>query len=230
MGKRDKCGVGMRRSCNESGGPTIRRALHKLIRVTVLVLCATPAMAALGTPEDKAKSDERKLSRRLIRGTTPHDEDIMARIVALMDQTARRLEVHFDTGEETQALQREVLKQLDDAIKLAASQTRKSSAQQSSSESDRRRRQDQNKKRNSDKSKNEKGGSKGQSAETTQAGRKPSAGSPGEGDDLAKSRRGWGNLPQRERDEVIQGAGEKYLERYRKWIEQYYRALQEAEK
>ena len=161
---------------------------------------------------------------------TTHDEDIMARIVALMDQTARRLEVHFDAGEETQALQREVLKQLDDAIKLAASQTRKSSAQQSTSESDRRRRRDQNKKRNSDKSRNEKGDSKGQSAETTQAGRKPATGSANDGDDLVESRRGWGNLPQRERDEVIQGAGEKYLDRYRKWIEQYYRALQEAEK
>ena len=233
MAEKDNYGGGMPRFRHESGEPTIRRVVDKLRRCTVPILCATLATAAFGsppgTPEDKAKSDERKLGRRLIRGATADDEDIMEKIIRLMDQTARRLEVDFDAGEETQALQLEVLKQLDDAVKLAAAQTRKSSGQQRSSESDRRRRQEKDKKRDSDKSRNAKANpNKGESADTAPAGRKPTAGGTNDRDDLAESRRGWGNLPQRERDEVIQGAGERYLERYRKWIEQYYRALQEA--
>ena len=32
----------------------------------------------------------------------------------------------------------------------------------------------------------------------------------------------------REREEVIQGVSERYLERYRVWIERYYQALQES--
>ena len=227
MGEKNNYGVGMARFGHESGRPTIRRAVDRLPRVTVSLVCATLATAAFGspldTPEDKSKSDERKLARRLIRGTTADDEDIMEKIIRLIAQTARRLEVDFDTGEETQALQLEVLKQLDDAVKLAAAQTRKSSGQQCSSKSDRRRRQEKDKSRNAEANPN-----KGESADTAPAGRKPTAGGINDRNDLAESRRGWGNLPQRERDEVIQGAGERYLERYRKWIEQYYRALQEA--
>ena len=46
--------------------------------------------------------------------------------------------------------------------------------------------------------------------------------------DLQETRRSWGLLPQRERDEMIQGSSEGYIERYREWIERYYRALQES--
>lgn len=229
MGEQNNDGVDMPRYGHESGGPTIQRAVNRLPRFTVALWCATLGVAAfgspLGTPEDKAKSDERKLGRRLIRGTTADDEDIMEKIIRLINQTARRLEIDFDAGDETQSLQLEVLKQLDDAIKLAASQTKKSSGKQCASTSDRRRRQESDKSRNAKANPN-----KGESAETAPAGRKPTAGGINGRDDLAESRRGWGNLPQRERDEVIQGAGERYLERYRQWIEQYYRALQEAGK
>lgn len=228
MDKKDNDGVGRLRFGHPSGRPTIRRAVDRLTRVTISLLCATLATAAFGSPlsapKDKAKADEQKLGRRLIRGTTADDEDIMEKIIRLIDQTARRLEIDFDTGEETQALQLEVLKQLDDAIQLAAAQTRKSSGQQRSSESDRRRRQEKDKSRNAKAHPN-----KGESADTAPAGRASTAGGINDRDDSTESRRGWGNLPQRERDEVIQGAGERYLERYRKWIEQYYRALQEAD-
>lgn len=47
--------------------------------------------------------------------------------------------------------------------------------------------------------------------------------------DIHELRRTWGHLPMREREEIIQGIGESFLERYRDWIERYYRALQEAE-
>ena len=232
MGGKKNNGVGAAQHRCESCGRAVRRLGRGPGRAVVVMISAALGVTAFGsvlhTPEKKDKNEERKLGRKLIRGTTTDaDEDIMEKIIRLMDQTARRLEVGFDSGEKTQALQQEVLKQLDNAIKLAAAQTRKSSGQQKNYESDRRRRKGQNQDRKSNESRNTKVNSrKGESSDTAPSGRKPTAGGPGEGS--AESRRGWGNLPQRERDEVIQGAGERYLERYRRWIEQYYRALQEA--
>lgn len=234
MRDKENNGGGASQHRRESCGHAVRRIGRGPGRAVTVLMSAVLGVTAFGsaprTPEEKDKNDERKLGRKLIRGTTTDvDEDIMEKIIRLMDQTARRLEVGFDSGEETQALQEEVLKQLDNAIKLAAAQTRKSSGQQKKSESDRRRRKEQNQDRKSNESRNtEVDSKKGESSETAPSGRKPTAGGPGDGEGSAESRRGWGNLPQRERDEVIQGAGERYLERYRRWIEQYYRALQET--
>ena len=103
MGEKENDGVGMARFGHESGRPTIRRAMDRLPKFTLPLLCAMLATAAFGspldTPEDKAKSDERKLSRRLIRGTTADDEAIMEKIIRLMYQTARRPVGSFDPCE-----------------------------------------------------------------------------------------------------------------------------------
>ena len=42
-------------------------------------------------------------------------------------------------------------------------------------------------------------------------------------------RSGWGHLPQRDRDEIIQGVGERSLDKFRRWIERYYKALSDAD-
>ena len=47
--------------------------------------------------------------------------------------------------------------------------------------------------------------------------------------EFRESRRGWGHLPQRDRDELLQGIDEEFIEQYRPQIEQYYRALTETE-
>jgi hypothetical protein len=46
--------------------------------------------------------------------------------------------------------------------------------------------------------------------------------------ELIDVRRAWGHLPMREREEIIQGVNEEFLEEYREWVERYYRALQES--
>jgi|GEM_PF-1490530 len=201
-------------------------------RALVCLLFVTSVCAAQVTnpspDDDKKDNDGKKVGRRLIRkSTTGSDEDLMDKIIRLMEQTGRRLEIELDAGEQTQAMQEEVLTQLDDAIKLAASQTRKSSGRQSSSKSDQRRRDQQKKPGSKSGSEKEQDASKQSESNTTPAGEATDSGV-GEGRDLAESRRGWGNLPERDRDEVIQGADEQFLERYRRWIEQYYRALQDA--
>jgi hypothetical protein len=59
--------------------------------------------------------------------------------------------------------------------------------------------------------------------------RAAAAGGVSAGGELREFRRAWGHLPMREREEIIQGIAESFLERYREWIERYYRALQETE-
>ena len=46
---------------------------------------------------------------------------------------------------------------------------------------------------------------------------------------LRELRRGWGRLPARDRDEVVQGFDQDFLTKYRQWIERYYRALASPE-
>jgi hypothetical protein len=180
------------------------------------------------SPPQPEGSDE-KLGERLIRkAVTDSDEDLMDTVINLMSDAAHRLEIDFDAGEQTQTVQHEILDRLNDAIKVAALQRRPRRQPAPSSASDKRR-MSKNKQRKSDSKSTSEGGD-GQStasntaqAEGGEADRKSLTG------DLRELRRAWGHLPMREREEIIQGIGESVLERYREWVERYYRALQEAE-
>ncbi len=170
------------------------------------------------------------LSERLIRkALQDEDKDLMTDLVRLMGESARRIEIDFDPGPQTQAVQQRVQEKLEDAIKLAASRQRMRKQTPTPTDPDKRR-MPTNPKRQP------RSASKPQSAEPQEPG-PPAAGTRTDVSaatdalptDLKDVRRTWGNLPRRERDEVIQGVGEEFLERYRLWIERYYRALQERE-
>jgi hypothetical protein len=147
----------------------------------------------------------------------------------MMDEAAHRMEIDFDSGSRTQELQKQISDKLDEAIKIAAAQRRPQKPNNSSASSDRRRAPN-----------NAKPATKQGTTSTSATKAKESAtdesnapgGAQGPTDsargEIRDLRRGWGQLPERQRDEVIQGSGEGYLERYRQWIEQYYRALQES--
>lgn len=176
--------------------------------------------------ETKKKDD---LSERLIRkALSESDEDLMAEILRLMNETAQRLEQDFDPGEDTQALQTRIMDRLDAAIKQAASQARRTSTPSPGKPGDKRK-MSQGPKMQGGKSGGDEQGSEGGDDSTVA----PERGAPIEADTsggaIEELRRAWGNLPDRERDEVIQGQGEAFLEKYRKLIEQYYRSLQSAE-
>jgi len=173
--------------------------------------------------------DDEGLGKRLIRkAVNDSDEDVMAEVMRLMTESSRRLDIELDPGEETQAVQAEIMKQLDEAIQSAASRMRRTSQSRPQQQGDARKRPTQPKDAKNAKSKSDKPGAEvGEpSDEDSRTGRP--AGST-EDLELLDTRRGWGNLPEREREEVRQGADEEYLDRFRVWIEQYYRALQEAE-
>lgn len=204
-----------------------------------LVTCLVGAMGLVGPAEthaqqppqrdDPAKKDERsKLGERLIRDTaTSAVEDVMDELIRLMDRSARNLDVAFDAGRETQAVQRTIMERLDDAIRAAAAQRRPSRSRSQSADGDKRKRSGKRKsaaKSAATEGKGERGAA--DSKEGSQTGAATEANAPG--GDLEQRRRAWGHLPMRERDEILQGLSDRYLQRYRVWIERYYKALQEA--
>lgn len=188
-----------------------------------------PATQA-ATQEDKQDTDTDELSQKLLRqAVTESDEDVMAQILRLMHETARQLALEFNPGPRTLALQEQIMERLDQAIEAAAAQRRPSAGGQQQSRGDKRRMPGQKQPGEGGDEKQDADASDRDSAGTgvTEAG--TTTRTDRAGGELTESRRTWGNLPLREREEVIQGSGEGFLERYRNWIERYYRALQEVD-
>jgi len=183
---------------------------------------------AQNPPPTNPKPEPDDLSGRLIRkAVTEADEDLMDVILRLMTDSAKKVEIDFDPGEATRSLQKSIQEKIDEAIKVAASKQRMK-RQSPSAQSDRRRMPTAKKeppKRQPPKQGGSRSASSTSSAESDSQG--GDAGAASDRTDLRDPRRGWGNLPQRQREEMIQGAGEQCLERYRAWVERYYRALQE---
>lgn len=195
------------------------------VGATTLAQSNNTTNASGGNPQ----RDSQKLGQRLIRQAKgEHSSNIMEEILRLMEVSVRRLVIDFDVSEETQSVQADILERLDVAIQKAASKRRPRRNRQPSSSSDKR--------QMAKKPSNMKKTSPNQSAaQQRQASAASGASGRGEvvsnrlaGGDLLESRRSWGHLPFREREEIIQGIGDRYLERYRDWVEQYYRALQES--
>lgn len=181
------------------------------------------------TPTTPKDVETEKLGDRLVRrAASQADEDIMATVLRLMDEAARKLEIEFDAGEETQALQTSILERLDEAIRMAASQRRKSRRGRSDWTGEKRKRPSRPNGENPRESVDQ-----DQEIRSRNAGAGAGQGQPQKveplGGDMRELRRAWGLLPQREREQILQGSSEAFLERYREWIQRYYRALQEAE-
>lgn len=180
--------------------------------------------------EPDAKKEKEDLGERLIRkAVTDQDEDMMDVLIRLMDESATRLELEFDPGEQTQDVQGRIVRQLDEVIQQAASRTQAKSRSSKPSQGEKRGSTKPDTKSGRD------GATRpGQPAagsdppESTERGTAAGGTDPDAGT-MRDVRRTWGHLPQRERDEVIQGITERHLERFREWIERYYQALQEAD-
>ena len=198
--------------------------------IVASVIFLTCSAAATGDQEPRAGQDGRddELSKRLVRkARTGTDEDVMATIIRLMDDAARKLEIEFDASADTQALQAEVLAQLDRAILQAAQQRRTRRKDQPTATSDKRRKTEDANRTKEDQASADARETDRRSSGSTDRGL-TSTSADLVGGKLDDSRRSWGHLPRREREEITQGFGEDYLEQYREWIERYYRALQEA--
>lgn len=196
---------------------------------SLMGLSWTTTLLAQDPPPPKPPRDPDDLSGRLIRkAVTETDEDLMDSIVRMMTDAAKKMEIEFDPGEKTQTVQKSIHQKLDEAIKVAASKQRMKN-KTPSQQSDRRKmptaQREPPKKKPGMENASRAASATSSDDESAKGGE---ASSPdGDRTDLRDPRRGWGTLPQRQREEIIQGAGENSLERFRVWVERYYRALQE---
>lgn len=143
--------------------------------------------------------------------------------VGLMGEVAQRIDGDDDLSIQTQRLQEDILRKLDQVIEAAQQNQSGGGGSSSSSSSSSGQQQQQS---------NQSSQNNGQSQSGSQPGE---ANMPGASTDaqlnpgLAPDGVTWGNLPQRERDAVSQGVTDRYSSLYRRLTELYYRKLAEQE-
>ena len=206
-----------------------RRIRYSSVAIAALLVAQALAPAqepAPGPPQPEGPKQDEQLGERLIRdAASGGGEDPMENMLRLMDDAARNLEIEFDAGPQTQTVQARILDELDRAIKLAAAHRRSARARSSQFTGEKRTRQ----KGRPDARQTAENAEAASPAEAASAapGARDAPSEPVKGE-LREVRRSWGLLPERQRDEILQGSNESSLERYREWIERYYRALQET--
>lgn len=194
-----------------TGGPTDEPALPSLDDLLGLD-------GAGGATGDKQALD-RQLSAR-------EAGERFQQAVGLMGNAATRIADAGDVGLETQRMQEDILRKLDQVIE-AAKQNQSSSSSSSKSSSSKSQQNQQ------------------QPDQSTQAGQQPGGqpGAQGDQDHMGPGLSGvqlnpgvapdgvtWGNLPEREREAVSQGVSDRYSALYRRLTELYYRKLAEQER
>ncbi len=185
---------------------------------------APPATQEVATTQPAPKIDP-ELVRRLLGGessTLDNVEETLAR----MEKAEKLLTEERDCGEATQQAQQQVLAGIDKLIEEA----RKNQVSARGGSQYRRRRESRPNPQPA--SREESTGKSGSKAATAQqAGQAPADGGTGAEGERAGAKaelaRGWGYLPQRDRDEISQGFDEEFIAKYREQILRYYRQLAE---
>ena len=183
----------------------------------IAVLLALPAADALGT----LSIDDQELVEYLLRSASGGGQvNLPERISRRMEMSSQRIGEEFEIGRDTQRLQQRIIEDLDEAIAQMSKQQSNSSGQGSGQQ---------------EKSQQPKGGA--QQRSSASSGSTSTAGNAGGGSiptatasssdvtAIDEGRREWGHLPPRDRDRVIQGRQQPYIEKFRDLIERYYRAL-----
>ncbi len=197
--------------------------LSKAMWVLVSAVAIAGVARAHGVSKEPSPPDDDARERLIRKIEGGGEEDVMTRIIRGMDRCEQRLADRFDTGEQTQEIQEAVLKEIDTAIAMAKQNLRKGkpSPQPKSDQRDEGE-AGENKKSEEQLAK----GDEASQDDTTGKGEDVEAGKSAE---MREHRRSWGNLPPRDRAEIIQGMNEEFSERYRKWIERYFESLGQDE-
>lgn len=166
-----------------------------------------------------------ELVRRLLGGQST-SVDTVDQTLAKLDRATDLLTRQHDAGARTQEAQQEVIAGLDKLIEEA----RKSRAASRGGNKSKRRREERSGQRQS----SSRRASGSAAPHPTGEGE---GGKPAQGPDADKKKqgrsvqgeltRGWGFLPQRDREEIAQGFDEQFMVKYREEIKQYYRTLAE---
>ena len=180
-----------------------------------------------GRAHDTAERQrEEELERALLEQQI---EDNFEQALALMGDSSELLGERFDAGLGTQRVQEEILKKLDDLINSAQQQQSSSSSSSSSSQSQQQqqqpRAQQQNQQGDSQDQQNQQS-SQPLQGEATTVQNPPDP--PTVSQLLDETRTEWGNLPERERELLMQALQQRTSALYRRLTSDYYKRLAES--
>ncbi len=205
-----------------------------VVLATVLAGSATANAASASRPTTapgagaatQPSEADKALIRKLLRDATGRaEEPAMIRVLEGMRASRVKLAVQFDPGNDTQKIQRGIVRDLEEAIEEARkAQRRMPTTTTSRSQPEERRRRHRQRPEAKQADANQPSSSTPMADDRATHGQ-PTSAAAGVGRLLRELRRGWGQLPARDRDEVVQGFGQDFLTKYREWIERYYRVL-----
>jgi hypothetical protein len=198
---------------------------------------AKPAAQETAKPDDKTPAinpdaakavDDQDLTAKLT-GQQPDaqgPEKMLDEVVQRMDDSAQRLK-GSDPGAVTQETQRRIVMNLDSLIELVQQQQQQQQQSSSQSKGQGQQRQ-QNQQGNPGQGPHQDGGNSAAQQSSIPGGGVQDAQSNGQ--DITERGKEWGNLPERDRDLIVNGAKEEPLPAYRDAVQRYYKALADINK
>jgi hypothetical protein len=174
-----------------------------------------------GTPGDIATELDRLLKGEEL-------GEAFEQAVGLMQDAKSRLNVQKDAGVETQRVQEDIIRKLDQLLKSMEQNQQSSSSSSSSSPSQ------QNQPRPAPSQPRPGRGQGGQTpqgqGDGQQDGDRGGSNTADLKPGLDSARAAWGSLPERVRDMLMQGSSDRFSSRYQALTEQYYKRLAEEQK
>jgi hypothetical protein len=196
-------------------------------QIAPLTTQRTSQPAGSRSSSSPSKRDE-ALIQKLLGDATGRDRGpAMDRALEGMQGSEVKLSRYFDAGAQTQKIQRQIIRDLDEAIAeaLKAQRTQSSSSTTTQAEKARRPATAPMEQREAQASQPTPQDANRAKPDDTQIRGRPATAAARASGEMRELRRGWGRLPPRDRDEVLQGFEQDFLTKYREWIERYYRAL-----
>lgn len=199
-----------------------RRTWAAMIGV-LLAACASATAQDASTTQPADDEERRELIERL-RGGDGSGDGVFTRVLRNMQRSQERLKIKFDAGEETQRIQAQILDDLDEAIRTAKQM--QSSGKRTRQKSETRRAGKRHDPSTTADSRQEQKSATGEEGTAM----KGSPTEPRLGGRIEDTARGWGHLPERDREAVIQGMNETHRRQYEDPIRRYYESLAEPKR
>jgi len=184
-----------------------------------------PGVGAAAAGKGAVEPGREKLDA-LLKQEQPEDDEFK-QALGLMRQSAGRLRDAGDTSLATQRVQQEAIDKLDQLIAKAKKQQQKQKSSSSSGSQggqQKEQRQGASQPKQAEGSQGERRGQDRDSRENAEA---PSKRDVSMRPALESARAAWGNLPERLRQSLLQGAGDTFSKEYQRLTEEYYKRLGE---
>ncbi len=186
-----------------------------------------PGGAPAGGPAGKGQVEPGREKLDALLKQEQAEDDEFKQALGLMRQSAGRLRDAGDTSLATQRVQQEAIDKLDQLIAKAKKQQQKQKSSSSSGSQGEQQKEQQrgaSEPKQAEGSQGERGGQDRDSPENAEA---PSKRDVSMRPALESARAAWGNLPERLRQSLLQGAGDTFSKEYQRLTEEYYKRLGE---